>query len=225
MYRIPDHIKAVIFDLDGTLADSMYVWGLVDIDFLGRYNIPVPDDMKDDLEGMSFSETAEYFKKRFDLPLTVEEIKDCWNEMALYEYSHKVALKPGAAEFVPALKGAGYRLGIASSNSRTLVEAVLSAHGILEYFDAVTVACEVGKGKPAPDIYLCCAGLLGVEPGECLVFEDIPMGILSGRNAGMNVVAVHDEFSEYLDDKKRELSDAYIYSYDELVIGAGPDSF
>ena len=86
--------EAVIFDLDGTLADSMWVWSQIDIDFLGRFQLEVPKDLQYDLEGMSFTETAEYFKKRFSLPVSVDEIKQIWQEMAMDAYSHDVFLKP-----------------------------------------------------------------------------------------------------------------------------------
>ena len=85
-------------------------------------------------------------------------------------------------------------MGIATSNSKELVEATLEALQIREYFDCVMTACEVAKGKPAPDIYLAVADKVGINPAECLVFEDIEMGILAGKNAGMEVCAVEDEF-------------------------------
>ena len=74
--------KAVIFDLDGTLVDSMWIWREIDIRFLGKYGLQVPEGLNDELEGYSFHETAVYFKKRFELPLTIEEIMETWNHMA-----------------------------------------------------------------------------------------------------------------------------------------------
>ena len=129
---------------------------------------------------------------------------------------NKVPLKPGAREFLVWLRQQGIRTGIASSNGIELVETVLKAQGIQEYLESVHTCCEVPKGKPAPDIYLLVAKTLGVKPEECLVFEDVPMGILAGKNAGMRVCAVEDTFSASQREEKKELADYYIESYDEI---------
>ena len=219
MIRIPEKIKTVIFDLDGTLVDSMGMWKKIDIEFLSRFGIPLPDGLQEEIEGKSFSETAVYFKERFDLPMSLSELKDCWNEMAMYQYSHEVPLKPGVREFLEYLRRRGISMGIATSNSRELVTAVTRALDIAGYFSAVVVGCQVERGKPAPDVYLFAAGLLGAEPGECLVFEDVPAGILAGKGAGMTVWAVEDAYSSGVRAKKEALADAFIESYEEIDLG------
>ena len=110
-------------------------------------------------------------------------------------------------------------LGIATSNGRDMVDAVLGSLGIEALFDNVTVGCEVANGKPAPDIYLHVAGLLGVRPENCLVFEDVPAGILAGKRAGMEVCAVEDAFSREFAGEKRRLADYFITDYFELLNG------
>ena len=219
MIQIPEKIKAVIFDLDGTLVDSMGMWKEIDIEFLGRFGIPLPDSLQEEIEGKSFSETAVYFKERFDLPMSLDELKNCWIEMAMYQYSHVVPLKPGVLEFLQYLKRKGISMGIATSNSRELVTAVTEALGISGYFSAVAVSCQVERGKPAPDVYLFTAGLLGVSPEECLVFEDIPAGILAGKRAGMTVWAVEDSYSAGIREKKEALADAFLDSYGDIDLG------
>ena len=146
-------IKAVIFDLDGTLVDSMWMWKQIDIEFLGRYGFDVPDDLERIIEGMSFSETAVYFKERFELPLTLEEIKTIWNEMAFDKYSNEVPLKQGAAEFLHYLSEKKIVMGIATSNSRELVDAVTKALHIEHYFASITTACEVMKVYAVEDAF------------------------------------------------------------------------
>ena len=103
--------------------------------------------------------------------------------------------------------------------ARTLymLKGVRSVVKVKEYFDAVVTACEVAHGKPEPDIYLEVAKRLGVQPEKCLVFEDIPAGIMAGKAAGMPVIAVEDDFSADLMDEKRELADAVISDYRELL--------
>lgn len=210
--------SAVIFDLDGTLIPSMEFWAEIDVEFLGRFGYEVPQDLQKSLEGKSFRETASYFKERFLLPLSVEEIEEAWLSMSREKYL-TVPLKDGAGAFLRELKRRGLRTGIASSNSIELVEAVLKAHGISELFDTVQTCAAVERGKPAPDVYLHTAETLGAAPGECLVFEDVPMGILAGKRAGMEVCAVEDTFSRMQEEEKRKLADYYIRSYQELADG------
>ena len=141
---------------------------------------------------------------------------DEWTEMARERYMNEAPLKEGAREFILEMRRQGKKIGIATSNGRILVEDTLKALEAAELFDVVRTACEVAKGKPAPDVYLLAAKDMEVDPGRCLVFEDVPMGILAGKNAGMKVCAVDDEFSRYQEEKKRSLADYYIYSYDDI---------
>ena len=210
-------IEAVIFDLDGTLVDSMWIWKDIDIEYLGRYGIPLPDDLQYEIEGMSFTETAAYFKTRFHLPGSLEEIKQTWNTMAYDKYMYEVPLKPGVGRFLNLLNEKRLKLGIATSNGITLVKAITKVHGFESLFDSIRTACDVSKGKPAPDIYLKVAEDLQVSPENCLVFEDVPMGILAGKNAGMKVCAVHDDFSEDQIFQKRKIADYFIDSYDAVI--------
>jgi len=211
------NIDAVLFDLDGSLVDSMWLWRDIDIEYLGRHGIALPDGLQTEIEGMSFSETAVYFKERFHLPETLDEIKSDWNQMAWDKYTHQVPLKAGAKEFAAYCRQNEIRLGIATSNSRELVENVLQVHGILDYFDGIVTGCEVEKGKPAPDVYLAAARLCHARPERCLVFEDIVPGILAGKAAGMRVCAVDDDYSRYQEHDKKRLSDYYIKDYLEIM--------
>lgn len=210
--------KAVLFDLDGTLVDSMWVWRNIDIDFLSAIGQKLPDDLQKSIEGMSFTETAEYFKERFNINDDVEDIKVKWNKMAYDKYTSEVKLKRGAKEFLARLKADGIRTGIASSNSMTLIEGALKAEGVLDYFDAITTACEAGAGKPAPDIYLLAAKKLAAEPSECLVFEDIPMGIMAGNSAGMTTIAVEDAYSHNMRDEKERLAKYFIEDFTDIEL-------
>ena len=126
-------------------------------------------------------------------------------------------MKDGAEEFLLELKNRGIKTGIATSNSMELLSAALDGIGIRKFFDAPHVSCEVNKGKPAPDIYLLVAEDLSVPPENCLVFEDIPEGILAGKAAGMKTIAVYDEFSEGQDEEKRKLADLYIHDFGEFL--------
>lgn len=208
---------AVIFDLDGTLVDSMWMWKEIDIEYLTRFGLDCPDDLQRVIEGMSFSETAVYFKKRFCLPQAIDEIKAAWIDMSIEKYRKEVPLKKGAGRFLNHLKESGIKAGIATSNGRAMVDVVLESLQIRHYFENITTACEVAAGKPAPDIYLKVAQSLRVKPEDCLVFEDVPAGILAGKAAGMTVCAVEDVHSIHMRTEKNELADFYIDDYDEIT--------
>lgn len=212
-----ENIKAVLFDLDGTLVDSMWMWKDIDIEYLGKRGFDLPGELQKDIEGMSLTETATYFKNRFALPESLQEIKKEWMDMARDKYCHQVPLKPGAKEFLLYLKEHQIRTGIASSNGIELVHAVLQAQGVDQYLDSVHTCCDVKRGKPNPDIYLLVAEELDVKPEECLVFEDIPMGILAGKRAGMRTCAVEDVFSRDQMNEKRQLADYYIQDYYDVL--------
>lgn len=214
-----DTIQAVIFDLDGTLVDSMWMWKEIDIIYLKRYGIELPENLQKEIEGMSFTETAVYFKEKFGIPGTLDEIKQEWYAMAYEKYAHEVPLKPGALDFLKLLRKKGIRTGIATSNGSRLVDAVIDAHDLRGYIDVVRTACDVERGKPAPDIYLKVADELDAEYESCLVFEDVPMGVLAGKNAGMTVCAVEDEFSRDQIEEKRRFADYYISSFRDLFTG------
>ena len=211
------NIKAVLFDLDGTLVDSMWLWEDIDKEYLSRFDITLPDDLQDMIQGMSFSETAVYFKERFLIPHSLEDIKADWNKMAWKKYAEEVPLKEGVLSVLKELRNRGISMGIATSNSKELVELVIGKLGVAKYFSSIRTSCEVAKGKPSPDIYQLVAIDLGAEPAECLVFEDIIAGILAGKSAGMKVCSVYDKKSEGDTKKKQELSDYYIHTFSELL--------
>lgn len=215
-----ENIEGVIFDLDGTIVDSMGVWKNVDMSFLGRRGIPLPADLNKELESMEFTETARYFKKRFDLPEEIEEIMAEWMETALDQYLHHVSMKPGLREFLEHLEEKEIRAGIATSNHADLARAALKGHDLERFFAEIVTCGEVERSKPEPDVYLEAARRLGVPVEKCLVFEDIPVGIQAGKSAGMRTCAIQDDYSQSQDAEKRRLADYYIESYVQALDGS-----
>lgn len=214
-----EQIKAAIFDLDGTLIDSMWVWEKIDVDYLSKRGIPLPEDLRDDIAHLSFQDTAIYFKQRFDLPDTIDEILLEWSKMALHEYSDNIILKPGAFEYLKFLSGKGIKIGLATSNSKELLELTLRKNSIYEYFDSITTTSEVNRGKDYPDIYLLAAEKLGVAPGACLVFEDILPAVISAKAAGMKVIGIHDNAASHQTNEIIRIADRFVTHYYELMVG------
>lgn len=209
--------KAILFDLDGTLVESMWMWRDIDILYLQELGEDMPENLQQEIEGMSFKETAQYFKARFHIPDSIEEIQAHWLSMARDKYEHDIPLKKGAREFLQYLYEHDYKTAICSSNNVELIRAVLDAHQISAYIQQIHTCNEVAKGKPAPDIYLKAAECLGVKPCECLVFEDIVPGIMAGKNANMMTCAVEDEYSSSQREEKKRTADYYIQDYFDIL--------
>ena len=199
------NIKACIFDLDGTLVDSMWMWPEIDKEYLGRFGIEYDDNLKNEIDGISFHETAVYFKNKFGISDSIEKICKDWEDMAYDKYKNEVKEKRGCQKFLEQLKSKGIKMGIATSNKRSMVDVVLESLGMKNFFEVITTSDEVKKGKPAPDVYLTTAKLLNVEPKHCLVFEDVVAGIIAGKSAGMKVCAVEDDFTREVRQRKKEL--------------------
>ena len=210
-------IDAIIFDVDGTIADSMWMWKHIDVEYLGRFGIELPKDLQKNIEGMSFRETAIYFKEHFQIPDDIEKMMSDWNEMAAHKYRYEIPLKKGVREFLNVCKKKNIVMGIATSNSVELLSYFLKAHELHSYFEVVITGSDGLRGKPAPDMYLEAAKRLAVKPEKCLVFEDIMPGILAGKRAGMRVCAVDDVYSNYITDKKIEEADYFIKSFEDIL--------
>ena len=211
--------KAVLFDLDGTLVDSMWMWREIDVLFLQERGIPFPADLQTNIEGLSFYETAAYFRNHFPLQETEEELMQIWNQMAMEKYQKEVKCKPGVLPFLEALSSQKIKMGIATSNSRELTQAALKGNHLDGYIHCMVTSNEVKTGKPKPDVYLAAAKALQVEPAQCLVFEDLCAGIEAGRRAGMETCAVYDSYSKDQDAQKRAMADYYIKDFRQVLEG------
>ena len=163
--------KAVLFDLDGTLVDSMWMWPQIDVEFLGRFGYDCPGDLERAVEGMSFSETAAYFKERFSLPMTLEEIKECWSQMAMDKYRTQVPLKPGALEFLRYCKDQGIAAGIATSMAFIMVTS--SPTNVIPYSSGYFRISEFAKSG----VVMTIIGILAVTASVAIF----------GRFANMNI--------------------------------------
>ena len=208
--------KAALFDMDGTLLDSMWVWERVDREFFARRGMEIPYGYLETLAAMNFPTAAVYTIETAGLKDTPESVMAEWHELAAAEYAHNIRLKPYAGELLKRLKREGVLLATASSLTPELMRVALENNGVAEMFSAFAYTGEVPRGKGFPDVYLLAAERLGVEPEECMVFEDILAGVRGAKLAGMKVCGVYD--SRAFDTEKiRSEADMYINSFKELL--------
>jgi HAD superfamily hydrolase (TIGR01509 family) len=205
--------KAYIFDLDGTLLDSMGVWEQLDIDFLEKRGIAVPPDYMNAVSPMTPYEAAAYTIKRFALKDTIDGLMREWNDMAAYAYGNTVQMKPHAKEYLMTLRERGAKLAVATSLSAELCAPALRNNGIDTIFHAICRTDEAGYGKSRPDVFLLTAQKIGVPPGDCLVFDDILAAVKSAKSVGMSVCAVYDKTSA---DDWEEIKKTADYAIDDF---------
>ena len=211
--------QGAIFDLDGTILDSMGVWRQIDVEFLGRRGISVPPDYLEAITPLGFDRAAEYTLRRFSLPESREEIVREWYLMAENAYRYQVELKEGAGEWLNRLKSLNIPLAVATSSDEALFVPALKRTGIYDCFDAFVTVKEVARGKGFPDIYEKAAGRIGCVPEQCVVFEDILQGIRGAKMGGFCAVAVYDEDSAHEEQAMRDAADYFIYSFRQLLEG------
>lgn len=205
--------KAVLFDFDGTLVDSLGIWKQVDEIFFSRRGLKF-DELGLTFGGRSFSECAVYAKETLNLCDSIEDIKKEWTDLSIELYGSGTILKPYAKEFVRELKAKGYKTAVGTSSDQRILRHVMDTVDMNDDFDLLLTCCEVGKGKPDPSVYLSIANTLHVSPSECVVFEDTLEGVRAGKNAGMFVYAVEDRHNEADKDKIAALADCYIGGFD-----------
>jgi HAD superfamily hydrolase (TIGR01509 family) len=186
---VPD---AVIFDLDGVLMDSEQLWNAAKQalvrDAGGRWREDAPRVMM----GMSSPEWSAYIREQLGVELEDEEINRDVAQRIEELYRARLPVLPGAVEAVGALYGR-WPLGLASSSNRVIIDLVLEFAGLADRFVVTVSSEEVARGKPAPDVYLEAARLVGVEPDRCVAIEDSSNGVRAAAAAGMAVIAVPNQ--------------------------------
>lgn len=211
------NIEGAVFDLDGTLLDSSWVWEKVDEKFLGDRGFQVPDDYVDEISPLGAERAAVYTIERFGLNEDKDDIVREWIEMAKKEYATEVVCKPYAKEFLEELHKLNIKMAVATSSDRELFMKTLEREGILKYFQKIVTVYEVERGKGYPDIYEEAARRIKVNPHKCLVFEDILAGVTGASLGEFNVVAVFDEKSKHNWEKIKSISKYSINDYKELL--------
>jgi HAD superfamily hydrolase (TIGR01509 family) len=211
-------VDAIIFDFDGTLADSMWVWDNVDRMFLAKRGIPFAKEYGEKIAVLGFELGAQYSIERFGLDEDPEDIIAEWKSGAEDGYATQVALKPGAREYLSYCKSQGTPLAIATSLQRHLLEPALKNNGVLGMFDAICICDELQcGGKSNPTIYREAARRLGVPAQRCAIFEDVVIPAESAKQTGAYVIGVYDEHKQQATDKLKGVVDRFIMDFSELL--------
>jgi HAD superfamily hydrolase (TIGR01509 family) len=184
-----ERIEAVVFDMDGVLVDTEHLWDEVREALTEEWGGRYTPEAQEAMMGMSSPEWSRYLHEVVGLREPPEVINAEVVRRMLERYEMDLPVVPGAVEAVRRLAGAGYRLAVASSSNRELIDAVLRRLELTELFDATVSSEEVARGKPAPDVYLETSRRLGVPPGRCMAIEDSASGIRAAHAAGMRVIA------------------------------------
>ena len=192
-------IEAVIFDMDGVLADSEPLYHLSMNQVLQAHGHSLTDEDNRIILGTTVIHTWKWLKDRFGLDGELEEWIGVYDRIILKNLKENVEPSPGLYDLLDSLKARGLLIGLASSSQANWVDTVLTTLDVKDRFSVVVSGDMVTNGKPAPEIFLKAAGELGAEPSRCLVFEDSPHGIQAGTSAGMTVVAVLSDLTRDLD--------------------------
>lgn len=210
-------VKGVIFDLDGTLLDSMSVWDHVGRDFLGRHGRVAPSDLNDTVKRMSLAQSSAYFIKEYGLPLTVEEVMAEMYAVVAHAYHEQVPLKPYVLPYLQKLGRENIPYCVATATDRRLALGALERLGVADSFRFILTCDELGVGKDDPAIFATAAARLGVKKEEVLVFEDSLHAVETAAGAGYPVVGVFDEKAKKDEARIRALCKRYIHSFKELL--------
>jgi HAD superfamily hydrolase (TIGR01509 family) len=208
-------LSAIIFDLDGVLADSEPWWNQIDAKLLAQYGVTYRGEYHQNVLGVSYRLAVEFYKKAFGLSVPAEEMMQRRGEIATEFFANRVDLFPNAKEVLAKLRQMRLHLAVATSSVGTSARPFLDRHQLTGFFEVIVTGEEVDRGKPAPDIYLCAAEQLGLSAGGCLVVEDALPGVAAAKAAKMRVAAIPD--TRFVDPRKYEKEADYVLtSLEEL---------
>ena len=210
-------IKAVIFDMDGTLIDSTSLWHDIDKAFFAKRGMEIPSDYAQKIVHLGLSEAAKLTKELYGIKESEQEIMDEWHQMSIDMYRYDVALKEGALELLELFKKNNIPMAIATANDDKLYMPCIERLGIGKYFTFIADVNTAKEGKQSAKIYLDLAKKLGFKPQNTLVLEDMPTCVKTVFKSGFITAAVYDKASKGYEKEKRDNSHLYINSFFELM--------
>lgn len=210
-------MRGAIFDVDGTLLDSMSVWWDVIADFYRRHGIELSDEKAADYKELTLEESLPMIIKTIGLDMTFEELLDNFKQIVSLQYENILPLKADAEKYLKKLHDEGVQIAIATSGYEELCKKAFTRLNVWQYIDACAFSSEVGVNKSNPDVYLLAAKRLGLPPEECTVFEDISSGIRGAKKGGFTTCAIYDKTNADETVLLKQLADRYITGWKELL--------
>ena len=210
-------MKGAIFDIDGTILDSMSAWVDITNEFFNDHGIAISKEETLSYQSQSFEESLVTIHNEYLPDMSIVDMFADFERRSRENYINSIQPKPYVVDYIKKLYDEGVKLAVATSGFPDLVKAAFTRLDIYKYFSAFTYSREVGCSKSSPDIYLLAAKRLGFTPQECTVFEDIATGIESAKGAGFKTVAIEDVTNTADKDRLIQYSDHYITGWDELL--------
>lgn len=208
-------IDGAIFDIDGTLLDSMPVWETLGEDYLLSKGIKPHEDLKEKFKDMSLYEASRYYQTEYGIEDSTDDIMAGVNGMLEHFYKYEALPKAGAAGFLKELESRGVKMCVATATDSTLVKAALKRNGMLRFFPKIFTCTGVGHGKDNPDIYIAALSFLGTPKSRTWVFEDALYAVNTAKAAGFSVAGVYDRFEKNAGEVQSK-SDIYIHSFEGM---------
>lgn len=209
--------KGAIFDMDGTLLDSMPVWKRLTQGYLKQFGVHITDQDYAVTEGFSQPQVAQYFADRYPELPDAQSLMDGMDRLISARYEAIAKPKEGVLDFLEGLRRRGVKMAIATLTARRHAEKALRDRDMLDYFEFMLTIEDVGISKREPDIYLQAAARMGLEPASCVVFEDAPYACATARRAGFRVCGMVEPAYAAGEDELRASSDLIVErSFDEL---------
>ena len=206
-------IKGAIFDLDGTLLDSMHIWRYAGVCYLESIGIKPKEDVSESNGTKTLAETAEYLRVKYNIDKTTEQIILEINNSIENAYFNEVQLKEGVTGLLSSLKKNGVKICIATLTDTYLVQAALKRVGALHFFDNIFSCADTGIGKDHPDVYYRAAESMGTNPYETFVFEDALYAMKTAKSANFKVMAIYDKWCRHSRDEIEKVADVYFTTF------------